>query len=217
MKLEDMTPDELLHYAQGMKETSAGQRVDLPLTPDEAAAQRRIGKATFGPNYENPKQRLPPQDPYAVTSWGETEYDFITPSGQRCRMKKLRPEELLETGLLDRVTRLPGFAEEQIEKAEGQPPKAAALPSKEDIKSLIQVLNELLPLVIVKPHVRSVPPPGQERVAGVVYTDMIELGDRMAIMERAMTGVKKLDNFREQPGGAVSGVVDEPGHAMPSE
>lgn len=161
-----------------------------------------------------PSPDLPPQgtesdkDPYAVTSWAESEYDFRVPSGQLCRMKKLRPEEMIGTDLLDRVTRLPGFAEENIRKAEGRPP-TAAMPSKEALAEVIEVLDELLPLVVVKPKLWPEPTPEQanddpeldnsERRSGRVYVSDVELADRVAIMERAVGGVKRMDNFRKKP------------------
>src|SRR5690349_11159062 len=92
-----------------------------------------------------PSQPSSPQDEYAVTSWGSDLYDFVVPSGQRCQMRKLKPETLIGTDLLDKVTRLPAFAEENIRVAEGKPP-AAALPDKEALAQLVSVLNELLPM-----------------------------------------------------------------------
>jgi hypothetical protein len=139
-----------------------------------------------------------PQDPYAVTAWGETEYDFRVPSGQLCRMKKLRPEELVEAGLLDRLTRLPAFAEAEVRKAEGQPP-LPTMPSKEDLATVVEVLDQLIPMVVVKPYVAQAPKDGEGRTPGVVYVDMIELTDRIAIMNRAVQGVSKMDNFRQEP------------------
>jgi hypothetical protein len=143
--------------------------------------------------------QLTSTDPYAVTTWGSTEYDFRTPSGQMCRMKKLKPEELLTSDLLDRISRLPGFADEEIRKAEGKPP-TDKMPSKQDMAHVIETLDELIPMVVVKPTVLRVGlvDPEEGRVPGAVYTDDIELADRIAIMERAMNGVKKLDSFREE-------------------
>lgn len=194
-----------------------------PLSPEEAAAQQRIGEATFGEGYRNPTTPggfpdavgdpfrpaapFPPQDPYAVTTWGTDLYDFVVPSGQRCQMRRLRPERLLGTGLLDKMTRLPGFAEEQIRKAEGQPP-VAAMPTGEQLESVQEVLNELLPIVVVQPKIWQVPTPEQanddpdldnsERRSGRVYVDQVDLFDAIAIMNRATSGVSKLDNFREE-------------------
>lgn len=154
----------------------------------------------------------PPQAPLvevrpAAQVWGSTEFDFTCPSGALCRMRKLMPEAMVEAGILDKVATLPGVAAEVIEKAEGAPPKPAGpfgeLPSKEDMRAIIEVLEVLVPMVVVEPRVYPNPPAGEERVAGRIYTDSIELQDRIAIMERAVYGVKKLEPFRAGSGQPV--------------
>ncbi len=172
------------------------------MNPEELEKARAAG--FLKPLASTPLPASSPQNPYAVTSWGENEYDFRVPSGQLCRMRKLRPEQLVGSDLLDRVTRLPGFAQQAIDQAEGKPPaKIVDAPAKEDLQAVIKVMNELLPMVVVQPKVYAVPEPTAadpvpKRVPGVVYTDMIELGDRIAIMERAISGVSKMDNFRQE-------------------
>jgi hypothetical protein len=137
-------------------------------------------------------------NPYAVTSWGSIEYDFTVPSGQTCRMRKLRPETMIGAGILDKITRLPGFAQEAIDKAEGaRPAGVGTMPSTEDMRQLLVVLAEIIPLVVVQPPVHPDPADGEEREPGVVYISDIELADRIAIMERATSGISKFDNFRE--------------------
>ena len=139
-------------------------------------------------------------DPYAVTSWGETEYDFITPSGQRCRLKKLDLAELAETGILDQVTRLPGVTADLVEKSSGQPPSAKPdddMPDRETIKTVVELVNILVPLIVVKPQIFPIVE-DEDRVPGRIYVDSIEITDRIAIMERALGGLVKLDSFRKQ-------------------
>jgi hypothetical protein len=138
----------------------------------------------------------PDANPYAITAWGTDLYDFVVPSGQRCQLRRLRPEKLLGTGLLDKMTRLPGFADEQIRKAEGQPP-VQAMPTGEQLEQVMEVLNELLPVVVVQPHL-SVLEPGADREPDRVYVDDVDLFDAIAIMNRVTSGVAKLDNFREE-------------------
>lgn len=167
---------------------------------ERMAAELRAGAMGVSVDTAIASPLTSPQDPYAVTTWGESEYDFRVPSGQLCRMKKLRPEELVGTDLLNRMARLPGLVEEQVRQAEGKPP-VPAVPEKEDLLAVIEVLDELLPRVVVKPVLHSVPKADETgavpaRVPGRIYTDDIELADRVAIMERATAGVTKLDNFR---------------------
>lgn len=143
----------------------------------------------------------PVQERPAAEVWGSTEYDFVCPSGAKCRMRKLMPEKLLEFGILDRISTLPGVAAGVVDKAEGAPPKPGDMPDAQDIKDVVGILEVLLPAVVVSPVVYAVPVVGDdgevpERVVGRIYTDSIELTDRIAIMERAVQGVQKLVPFR---------------------
>ena len=144
-----------------------------------------------------------PSDPYAPTAWGATEYDFITPLGQRCRLRTLPLERLAEAGILDKLTRLPGIAEELIAKAEGQPPQPEQMPDAQTVETITEVVNKLIPIVVVAPVISEVPDPeaedpaDRERVAGRIYVDSIDLRDRIAIMNRAVGPLVKLDSFRQ--------------------
>jgi hypothetical protein len=145
----------------------------------------------------------------AAEVWGSTEYDFTCPSGAMCRLRKLMPEKLLELGILDKITTLPGVVAEVVEKAEGLPPrKADAIPDAQELRNITGILEVLVPLVVVEPKVFPVPVAGEDgvvpdRVQGRIYTDSIELLDRVAIMERSVQGVKKLEPFREGSGQPV--------------
>lgn len=198
------TTEELQSMSAEELRVAQANGFERPLSPPEARAQQRIGTAVFGEGYTNPAQPSSPQDPYAPTSWGTDLYDFRAPSGQLCQMRKLKPEALVGTDLLDKITRLPAFADEAIRQAEGQPPTADKMPSKEDLAALISVLDELLPMVVVQPTLWPNPDPkaekeeDRERVSGRVYVSDVDLVDRVAIMEKAMEGVAKMDNFRKE-------------------
>lgn len=135
-------------------------------------------------------------DPYAPTAWGATEFDFITPTGQRCRLRNVPIEELAKIGVLDRITRLPGIAETLVGKSEGAPPRPE-MPEPEVIASLTEVLNELIPIVVVAPTIY--PLPGEEgKVTGRIYVDSIDFRDRVAILHRVVGDLSKLDDFRSK-------------------
>lgn len=140
------------------------------------------------------------KDPYAPSVWGSDEFDFVAPSGQRCRLRRLQIEALVEAGILDKVSRLPGLAEELVEKAEGAPP-AKEIPSREQIRAVVEICNELLPLAVVRPTISRMPDPeaedpkDRERQPGRIYPDSVDIWDRVAIMERLLKGVKALDRF----------------------
>lgn len=121
--------------------------------------------------------------------------DFTCPSGQTCRLRKLEPEQLLESGILDRITRLEGLADALVTTAEGQPPKMASTPSREDFRVLLETINQLVVLAVESPALAPVPEEGGDRDA-LIYVDDVDLEDRMAIMEEALKGLKSLDRFR---------------------
>lgn len=138
----------------------------------------------------------PASDPYAPTTWAVNEFDFVTPSGQRCRLRKLPIEELAKAGILDKMTRLPGFADQLVKKAEGAPPEPV-MPNDEQIRLVTELVDILTPLVVVQPQVWPLPPEGDQRVIGRVYVDTVEFMDRVAIMNRLVGTVQSLDNFRQ--------------------
>lgn len=148
-----------------------------------------------------PAQAEVPSDPYAPKVWLSNTFDFLTPSGQLCQLKKVDVAQLAEKGILDKLTRLPGIAAAQVAKAEGAPPEKAVdpeLPDTETIKAVLEAVNVLVPLVVVQPHVWELPAEGEPRVPERIYVDSIEIGDRIAIMHRVLGGLQDLDKFRQQ-------------------
>jgi len=122
-------------------------------------------------------------------------YDFVCPSGQKCKMRKLQPERLLETGLLDKITRLEGLAEGLVQAAEGAPPQKEKMPSREDIAMLIDTVNLLLPMAVVEPKVYA--NDDDNAPEGAIRVSDVDIVDRVAIMEEALKGIRALDAFRK--------------------
>jgi hypothetical protein len=158
----------------------------------EAAASTQTNIQTF-PNPAAPETT----SPYAVTSWGSPFFDFKTPSGQLCQLKKVDVAELAQAGILDQVSRLPGVAGELIAKAEGQPPTVEpVLPDKDTIAAVVDLMNVLIPLVVVQPKIWPLPEGDETRKPDRIYADSVEIADRIAIMNRVLGGLQKLDSFR---------------------
>jgi hypothetical protein len=167
---------------------------------DRKRGEQQIGNSVPAERGQEPASNGQ-SDPYAPTTWGEGEYDFRTPGGQLCRLRDLPIEELAQQGILDRITRLPGLTQELIDKAEGAPPSSASgLPDGETVKTLREVVDILVPLVVVAPHIWPLPAEGEDRVKGRVYVDTIPFTDRVAIMNRSVKGLQNLDAFRNQFG-----------------
>lgn len=121
--------------------------------------------------------------------------DFTCPSGQTCKLRKVQPEDALRAGILDRITRLDGLAADLVARAEGAPPEPNKLPSGDDIAVLLETINSLTLLAVAEPKIYA--DDDSDAPEGAIRISDIELEDRMAIMEKALEGLKSLDRFRK--------------------
>jgi hypothetical protein len=162
------------------------------MTPEDFAAWKA------GLVGEPAKQTSAPADPYdlgGTSTEAPNEWDFNTPSGKLCRLRKPTPLQLLQAGILDKVTRLQGLSAGLVDEAEGVPPgKEAEVLSS--LPALLEVLDALVPIVVVKPTILPLPPENQMRNPQSRYVDSVDFFDKVAIMEQALQGVKALDSFR---------------------
>ena len=121
--------------------------------------------------------------------------DFVTPSGQKCLLRRLTPEMLLGEGILDQVTRLEGLAQELVDNAEGLPPEKQKLPNREELSSLLELLSVIVPLAVVEPKVYRDGTQPEDQTDAILVSH-IDLMDRVAIMTKALAGVQALSSFR---------------------
>lgn len=112
---------------------------------------------------------------YAVTTWGKPQsFEFTTPSGQVCLMRRLEVEDLVELGTLSDVDRLTNLVNDdhiQPTKGRGQPqdrlPKKLTaaqvekqhaammqniISNKEDFRLLSWVMDGIVCSAVMEPH-----------------------------------------------------------------
>jgi hypothetical protein len=189
---------------------------------------------------------MPSQDKYALSSWGSAQdkyYDFKTPSGQVCLLRKVGLTELLQSGLIDDLDTLGVVVDEHVVKpAQGKRKPQDRKPKKlskaeeeakaqqefmdmardpEKLKTISRMMDKIIPIIVVKPSVRSPWVKGpdnkdvlldaEEREDGVVYSDSIDFVDQMALFEEAMGGksMEDLQQFRNESDASVDDVEDE--------
>lgn len=121
--------------------------------------------------------------------------DFTCPSGQKCKLRPLQLEALMMEGILDQVTRLEGLAQELINRAEGLPPEKQKMPSREEFGDLLGLINKIVPMAVAEPRVYSDDYTDPVPENAIMVSD-IDLMDRVAILNEALGGLKKMDNFR---------------------
>lgn len=193
VEVASMSPDDLFKAANaGWLKPVAVAPVVRPEYAGEKITPKMPDPADFPVSPESPQ---PSGDVWKRRKSGQE--IFTCPSGQTCRIRRVLPEQLMMTGILDKVTRLEGLAAVLVAQAEGAPPeKQQTMPTREELGDLLETVNAIIPLAVVEPVVLPDPPEGETPDADKLYASDIELGDRMAIMEYALRGVKSMDRFR---------------------
>ncbi len=174
-----------------------------------------------------PPQPTNPQSPYAPSQWGsstsEGVADVIMPSGQLAQLRKPGVQGLMAAGVLHKIDSLTALVDQKhIQRVKGRPDSLNVEKLMEDSETIQEVLHTVDRVVcyaVVQPAVVMTPNDVTSRVQGVVYTDMIDIDDRMFIMNYAVGGTADAEQFRIErdqamgnilPGENVEGVAQQP-------
>jgi hypothetical protein len=162
-------------------------------------------------------------NPYVPTAWGMTQLEDLTvPSGQLCQVRKAGVQNLIAAGVIENadtllsvvdrrhLKRVQGKAREEAQ-ANGQlMPDGSVIDTEavlKDPSNLLKVFDLVDKIVIhtvVQPEVLPTPDikdrlTAEEIVAkGQVYSDMIDMMDKMFIFQYAVGGSTDLERFRKQ-------------------
>lgn len=131
-------------------------------------------------------------DKYAPTTWGQTnEFDFTTPSGQLCRLRRTDPTDLIAAGLLDKLDFLTATvlnehipngrktaaqkakdAKEKVGQKEKTPEQLEReirekaykelLSSPDKFEGFKETINNVVVMVVVAPPIHPVPQPDED-------------------------------------------------------
>lgn len=156
-------------------------------------------------------------DPYAPTTWGQVDTEYVVSSGQKCRIKNLDLRDVIAAGLLDRLNTLQGVVDKSVKKGEGKPPTdpMRMLSDKRTGIQFADLVDEITCMVVTQPPVHMVPDPkakaieARERIPGVVYVDTINLSDKIDIFNHALGGLRQLEPFRDGQPESAQRVEDE--------
>ena len=168
----------------------------------------------------------PAQDPtskYAPDAWasggiGGME-DLRVPSGQLCLVRRPGMEGLMKSGVLHNVDSLSQIVNEKHlkgAKGKGEIDMASLMEDKEGLDEVMTVIDKVICHCVVKPEIHRPPNDVTLRQTGVIYADMVDLVDKMAIFNFVVGGTRDMESFRngldELVGGmeAGEGVHDSP-------
>lgn len=162
---------------------------------------------------------------YAATSWAtEVLLDLEVPSGQLCQVRRPGIPGLVKAGVLDSLDALTGIVQtdhiERVKSGKGEIDKvdvAALAADKEKLLEALELSDKVVEYVVLQPSVLrpvvrdeagepvkpEVPLPEKDRVPGQVYTDMVDLMDKMFIFQFVVGGVRDLETFRKEFGEVV--------------
>lgn len=148
---------------------------------------------------------------YAPSQWGSTGglEDLEMPSGQMAQVRRPGPQGLIEAGVIHSLDALTGIVQnELIPQAEGTPKidVKKLMKNESALTSIIHTADRVVVHCVVQPKVEMTPNDVTSRKPGVIYADMIDLEDKMFIMQFAMGGTRDVATFREESKKAVGGV-----------
>lgn len=161
---------------------------------------------------QNPEPQIYTDPKFAPTQWGSTTgvvEDLQTPSGQWCQVRRPGPQGLIEAGVIHSLDALTGIVQNDlIPSAEGKPKADVkkVMADPEALASMIHVADRVVCHVVLQPKVEMTPSDVTRRKPGVIYADMIDLTDKMFIMNYAMGGTRDLERFRQESEEAVGGL-----------
>lgn len=185
-----------------------------------------------------PQFTVPNADEFAPQVWGSTpgttELTPITvPSGQRALVRRPGMEGLIGAGVLMEVDNLTALVDRKHVKRikSGQSiteeiDTASLMSDPGELTKIMRIVDRTLPYIVVRPEVRlhfteledgTIQPftadeREQQRASGFtgVYTDQIDIEDRMFLFSFGVGGSSDLERFRRESEAFVDGVDDEP-------
>lgn len=161
-----------------------------------------------------------PGDKYAPNAWlasgvGQME-DLTVPSGQTCLVRRPGLEGLIKAGVLRNVDNLSAIVNERHVKKSKKGAQSSVnvdsiLQDPQALESIMHTVDKAVCYCVVKPEIVMAPNDITLREQGVVYTDMIDIEDKMFIFNFVVGGTRDLETFRGGLNDAVGGVDDLPG------
>lgn len=153
-------------------------------------------------------------DPYAVTSWGpnaKEPFDVVTPSGQRCLVRKLEMDDILSSGILNDLDSFTAaLVAEETPSSEVDPKEMMKLfADKEKFGKMVETMDKVLVLTVLRPTILPVPAEGVSRETGKAYVDQVNFMDKMAIFSQVFDGLSGMGEFREEQEAGVGTVANE--------
>lgn len=153
-------------------------------------------------------------DRYAPTSWGRPDtsnepFEFTTPSGQICLIRRLGMDDILRMGMVDK---LDFFSKSMSEDDAEKPNEAREDEIKKSVLSNFGQMDDAIGAIVVAgviaPSIQPTPDHAALKKAGVIYVDSIPFNDRVALFSEILD-TEGLSTFRKESEDGVGDVPAE--------
>jgi hypothetical protein len=167
-------------------------------------SNRRTSATKMGPS----DAVVSADDKYAATKWGgETTVDLEVPSGQVCLARRPGLNGLLKAGVLHDIDPLLPLVDEHVARVEGQQADAEEkmnrkildiFKDEKKFATIQHMLDRMLCYVVIKPQILHTPDDITQRQPDKIYADMIDLEDKLFILDWSLGGAEDVAQFREK-------------------
>ena len=152
-------------------------------------------------------------DPYAPTAWGATPLyeDVRCPSGQMALCRRPGVQGLILAGALEEMDSLSAVVDKKhIKRVKGEETVDvdSLMGDTDQIKEVLAVADRVVQYIVVKPPLTLPPADEADRVDGVLYVDMVDMEDRLFLMNFAVGGTRDAESFRIERAEALGSLVD---------
>jgi hypothetical protein len=151
---------------------------------------------------------------FAPTTWGSGGIGQLTeltvPTGQLCLVRRPGTQGLLEAGILHNVDSLTALVNtKHVRRVKGKEEinVESLMSDPENVQTLMHTIDRIVCYVVVKPDVHMTPNDITQRDPEKIYADMIDIEDKMFIMNFAVGGTRDLERFRGELADAVGSVA----------
>lgn len=175
---------------------------------------------------------MPEHDEEYGQGWGGSVFeDVICPSGARCLLRTLQPDDLIGQDALGSMDLLGPKIMEMIKNAQAPSSSPAAALEKSagierDVAEMTSALgsadkvmnfmDKVVLKAVEKPHLVVPPEQYSERKQGVFYLDSVPFGDKLFLFNKVMKDIRALDQFPDTAAD-VDTVAGSPGVPHPAE
>jgi hypothetical protein len=156
-----------------------------------------------------------PQGVSEVSSWkkGRQGVLLTVPSGQRCKARRIGLDVFLRNGTVPN-TLMPIIRESM---STGDTDFKVDDFTPEMLEDLITMVDNIVMEAVVEPVLQRPPATAAERSDDIIYTDDVDLDDRMFIFNWVVGGSSDLEKFRKEQAAAVDNLRPGADVELPSE